>query len=206
MMACRNLIAAMALAAAFPVMSSASAERGRRGRVVRVERSRRTPGEDVHLCMFEQMSAHEAGRVWCFGTPPRPGARLGLVDEIGYIGSGRVTHVQHGLPPSMNLCSDEVHTIQFEWTQTPDREPAGNAATVIGLELDPRRAKLMSPEQPPPGVNPDVFRIGVDADGDTTAEVMLLVDQCGVGAFCLETWRRTASGWKQVSKVTLRSC
>lgn len=219
--------AVLAVAALSSYVESAHAERGRRGKVVRVERPKALASDEVQLCGVDN-SSHDSSdppKLMCFGDAPRIGAAIDFVDDSGYRGRGRVVRVEPGLPMFSRCTEKAGHTVYFEWLTGSGADLGGtfgpNVAGVIGLGMSANRAKLMNtPDRRPAQADASAYAIGVDADGDTHADLVVLVRECrnsapaltGSGGtqyqpiFCLDYWLYTRLDWKLVNQTTVYNC
>jgi len=205
----------------------AHAERSRSGKVVRVERPKAIISDRVEICPFDPSGddGSASPKVMCFGDPPRVGARIEFVDDSGYRGSGRVLRSEPGLPMFSHCKENAGHTVYFEWTSGGGGDPAApygsSVVGVLGVKLSPQGAKLLnSPDRRPPEGDASSYAIGLDADGDTHADVVVLVREChdkagaagGAGGsrnqpvFCLDYWLYGRDEWKLANQAVVHSC
>ncbi len=219
--------AVLAVAAVSSYVASAYAERGRHGKVVRVERPKALASDQVQLCGIDNSTrgSSEPPKLMCFGEAPRIGAAIDFVDDSGYRGRGRVVRVEAGLPMFSRCTENAGHTVYFEWLAGNGSDPGDafgpDVAGVIGLGLNTSRAKLMNtPDRRPAQGDSSAYAIGVDADGDAHADLVVLVRECrdsaaslpGAGGsqyqpiFCLDYWLYAHPDWKLVNQTTVYNC
>lgn len=157
---------------------------------MRIERRLRDGSRPLRLCAFDSAGTE------CVGPKPAIGDQIDVVDSSHYLGAVRVTAIDP-TPPGCDapaLWHVQIDDDQLERTaeKAPERDGMG-AFGIVGLELDPARARAVAP---PAVAGDEALRMfGVDADGDGQADVAFRVSQCPDQAkraeiFCVEVFAR----------------
>jgi hypothetical protein len=195
----------------------AEAGPGRRGQVVRVERSRRTADASVHLC-YRAGGRGEAGMVCLGSRPPRIGTRIGLVG-LGALGApGNVVHdnvrVIRTEPAREDTCgSGRLHAVTYE---DSGRIGGPQAQFMIGLsnvDIAEGTTIDMNGALRPPGVDPGERLLGFDAPGESD-DIVISGRPCDDGGAarpdarvqCLRYWRGGGDRWKVLGEDVMVEC
>jgi hypothetical protein len=217
------LLVAAAVVASYYVdgdMGRAWGQPKRAGKVVRVERARARPAVGLRIC---PLPYSESSQGTCMGGEPRAGDTGALFDFEGdYLGKIRVTYVVSSQRD--DLCAAES-AFDFTYELVDMRKAAGAvtfAVAVFGVEVDPAKARLItdSGKLVAPDGNPAAQPwLGMDGDGDDSADIMVTAFECrseaplppvapgvSVDVLCLEYWRSGAGRWNKVRRDYLYSC
>jgi hypothetical protein len=211
-------VAAAALLAVALAGGPAEAGPGRRGQVVRVERSRRMADSSVHLCYRAGGSGGGEGSMVCLGQrAPRIGTRIGLVG-IGALGApGNVVHdnvrVIRTERAREDTCgSGRLHAVTYEES---GRIGGPQAQFMIGLSNVEFRDGMridMDGAQRPPDLDPGERLLGFDAPGETD-DIVISGRPCedpplgaGVRQQCLRYWRGGGGSWKVIGEDLMVEC
>jgi len=188
-------------------LAAAPAEAGRRGKVVRIEHSRGTPGRSLTLCMAPDSEKR------CFGTPPRSGETGLLVGRDGVAGSFRISRVE---PFSGGSCVS-----QNVWSYEGDivgQGTSGDARWLIfGGGFDPVRAATLDDIPIPDALSGGSVEewIPFDANGDGAVDTGIIASACGGNgrptaangmSFCVASWQLRAGLWTQLQVDVIRAC
>lgn len=203
-----------AVVSALPV----SAQPRRRGEVVRVERARAATHNPVRLCPTPTGDG-QAGS--CYGSPPRRGDRAFLFDyDERYLGALVVESAESS---TKNRCH---HDTIFDFSYRVQLQGSTNqnvpfAVAVFGLDLDPRRARLMTSPPDAPDFQPERAKpwMGLDADGDGHADLVVTAYDCSdeetpptasggqtYETYCLDYWDRDGARWKKTHRDKFYTC
>jgi hypothetical protein len=168
------------------------------GKVVRVERERAFPLVIPVLCVNVQ----DDGSAMCIGPQPKAGEVITVIDETKVLAEVRVDGSKRYTPKCDSM-----------WTVT---------GSVINGTVDPRNRKSlglidanisntaarMVPRDKLPSPQADIrVELGIDRDGDGTADVLAAGGNCG-GARneCVEFWTRRRKGLERVWTANLQTC
>jgi len=171
---------------------------GPRGRVVRVERSRTFPLVTPVLCFQIQSD----GSGLCIGPQPKSGDAIVLVDETQVIAELRVDTSTKAMPSCEVVWGFQASVVRGDIT-------AGRRSKMMGLidaGIDRQQARRL-PDDKVPRPTPDSrVEIGIDRDGDGTADVVVAQGTCTAGGECIEFWSRRPKGLERVWSANLRIC
>jgi hypothetical protein len=198
----------------------------RAGRVVRVERPRRSAPDPVHLCMLANPSE---SRMTCYGkTPPEPGSRFALIDESGM--RARVV-VKEATRSSFDACQlGTAHDVLIEAEEgAVPTDPSGGSYYIVavrGVEVseggrllrdtDSRGARI----RPPSGRSTENVWTIIDRDGDSEPDMLGTAYDCSaevpdlpaprvgqkLDTVCIDYWSRDAAEWTQVGRDIFFNC
>ena len=175
-----------------------------RGKVVRVERQRGTSAPP-RIC---DVQADKNGN--CFGTEPKAGDIITLVDENGIVGEARITETAaFALAGRANKGCDGLWSVKTEMLRGDLATMVGRTMGLIDPGLNPRLGRMIPKEQltAPSGRSDEVPAVGFDRDGDRVADVILSQSTCdGSGSMCIEEWLRVDGKMVRVHQVNFQNC
>lgn len=195
------VVAAVLAAVAAPAFARArSKPKKRKGKVVRIERSRRSKADLLRVCTGPQVG----GSAICWGLPPKPGELGMVIDETGEKGRVRVDSVT----PIPDCAQNES-----SWTLNGKVE-SGDLSTVStqGLVLfdfaERGAARIIQQNgqivMPGPRVG-ETLMSAVDTDGDDQPEMIVTWYYCDLTgaqqpygtlstAYCMVYYERSTPG------------
>jgi hypothetical protein len=169
----------------------------RAGKVVRVERERTIPLITPVLCV--QIKPDGSGL--CIGPQPKIGESVILVDETQVIAEVKVDGTSKGQPNcdavwqiTGTVIRGDVSKGNHKSIGLIDANTSNTAARVVPKNKLPKLAKDARVE------------LGIDRDGDGTADVLASNAGCAGGGECIEFWSRRAGGLERVWSTNLQSC
>ena len=175
-----------------------------RGRVVRVERSRSLSNVIPILCELRQdMSGMCVG-----GTPPQIGDVVLVVDETRMIAEVRITSAQRLSQKCDTMWSVSGEIVRGDMAAAQRRKSIG----LIDPTLDRRATRKVDEKTiPSPSDDPQgSVGLGVDRDGDGTADLVLTQSRCqaqaGGGNECIDLWTKREKGMTRAWTTNLRNC
>jgi hypothetical protein len=214
------VLAAVALSAAPP--SPAGAEpRRRAGKIVRIDRPRMRAAERVRVC---SLTNPEGRRMTCLGgSPPEPGTRFGLVDDLGLRGHGLAVRAQAS---GQDYCKNgSAHEVELTYEEPRGLEPRpgpGSPFTlaVQGVPLDEGARLVLDQQLRPSGREVEQVWMAVDRDGDGDADLAVTAFECSdqvrdlplaasgqrVSPYCLDYWLRDGAQWSKVERYVFFNC
>lgn len=207
-----------ALVGAALLIIPAWAQPRRKGKVVRVERSRTKDRNPVRICPTPT-GAGQSGT--CYGTPPQRGERAYLFDyDENYLGTLTVETAQ---AKSGNKCHQGT---VFEFTHQVQLARAGQGAVpfavaVFGMELDTQKARVITNPPDSSAFQPEKANpwMGVDFDGDGNSEMVVTAYDCSdeetppapsggqsYESYCLDYWHRDGARWQKGHRDIFYTC
>ena len=197
----------------------------RSGRVVRVERPRRSAPDPVHLCMVANPGE---SRMTCYGkSPPEPGSRFALIDESGL--RARVV-VKESSRSSFDACQlGTAHDVLIEAEEgaVPTAPSASYYIVAVrGVEVSEGGRLLRDADRtgrqirPPSGRSSENVWTIIDRDGDGEADMLGTAFDCSaelqdmpsprvgqkLDTVCIDYWSRDAAEWTQVGRDVFFNC
>lgn len=191
-------LSAAGIVVAMLVLAPVHAGAAPHGRVVRVERSRAFPLVVPVLCFQVQSD----GRGLCIGPQPKTGDQVVLVDETQVVAEVRVDTAT-----KMTPSCDMVWT--FQGSILRGDVTAGRRSKMMGLidaGIDRQQARRLPDDKVPAPSADSRVELGIDRDGDGTADVVVTQTNCSAGGECVEFWSRRAKGLERVWSANLRVC
>jgi hypothetical protein len=187
-----------AVVAAAPIADSDGGPRP--GKVVRVDRPRRTGRHPPRLC---QLAPREL-RGQCFGRAPALGETASVIDDRGVVAQVRVVSAQETRDPCGNVSLWEVGYERVRGD--PAARSSYMTLAVFDLVLGPRSRLLPDPGVLPAPGGPAWAQTwsAIDIDGDGGADFALVGYTCdrdgsaqagGREAFCAEYWFADGGSW-----------
>ena len=179
------------------------------GRVVRVERHRGTNATVPVLC-----EVRPDAQATCVGPPPSIGDTIVVVDEAHLVAEVRVIQLQPYMPKCDTLWKVTGEVVRGDLSQARSNKSIG----LIDPTIDRRAARKISEDSiTSPSSSPEVrVAIGVDRDGDGTADVIVTQYSCDASGqpansnmaidFCIDIWSRRDDGIKRAWTTKLQSC
>jgi len=215
----RRARAAIAIAAAAALAAGAGdglagdkKKTRRKGKVVRVERTKVDPGM-VRMCG----SPRPDGGATCWGQPPEVGEVGAILDDSGMRGTSRVTKVV----PTLDTCGNTIsYDIQGE-VRGGDLSQLNTSvgAMVFDWKTGSRSRALNIYGSPPvvaPGLHGAEFVLGaLDDDGDSRPDLVLIWFYCdatgqstrsGSGHYCLVHYRHDGTAYAELRLDVVRNC
>ena len=191
----------------------AKKKRGKKGKVVRVERTR-LGGGAPRLCGNPRTD----GGATCWGLPPEVGDVATVLDDAGPRGTVRISQVKGTLDPCGNVSSWEVSG-QLQSGDLMTLNTAA-AAFVIDWKTTTRSKAMNIYGNPPvavPGQHPNEMLLGaVDDDADGSADLMLTWFYCDAtgtsapygqgGHYCVVHYARDGGSYKQLRLDVVKNC
>jgi hypothetical protein len=194
----------------------------RRGRVVRVNRPRRLAPEPVRLCMVTPADAKAEAKMVCYGaTPPEPGSRFALIDDVGVRGVGTVRDSTRSGYDACQLGS--AHDVVLALDEPPlPGSPSGMymvAVEGVAIEKGSRILRDAQVRAPSRRDNDQVWTV-IDRDGDGTADLLGTAYECSaeirdlpappagqrIWPLCIDYWVRDAVDWARVGRDVFYQC
>lgn len=209
----RSLLAALLVAAiAMPADAGRKARKGvsgkRKGKVVRVERSRLDGAGVVRLCGQVQPD----GTAYCWGKAPVEGEIATIFDETGR----RANLVIRTVTPQQDTCGNTTSWVLATTVQGGDiSQLSYSHSALIDWEGDARTHTVQA--VPIPGLRPgENVWTGFDDDGDQTADLVITSFSCDTsgnvsqtypsGAYCMSYYRREGSSYNMLRTDIVPSC
>jgi hypothetical protein len=206
----RSLLAALVIAAiAMPADAGRKAKNGKRkGKVVRVERSRLDGAGMVRMCI----SVQQDGSATCYGKAPRVGEMATVFDETGR----RATLAITAVTPQLDSCGNEVNWFMTSNVQGDLSQMSYMAVALIDWEGETRTHAV--PAQQIPGLRPgENVWTGFDDDGDQVADLLITSYSCdasgtsqqyGAGAmgYCMSYYKGEGSSYTMLRTDIVPSC
>jgi len=206
----RSLLAAALVAAiAMPADAGRKAKSGKRkGKVVRVERSRLDGVGMVRMCVNVQPD----GTAYCYGKPPRVGEVATVFDETGRRANLVITTVT----PQPDQCGNEVNWMIASNVQGDLSQISYMHSALIDWEGDARTHTVQAVQIP--GLRPgENVWTGFDDDGDQVADLVITSYSCdasgttqqyGAGAtgYCMSYYRREGSSYAMLRTDVVTQC
>jgi hypothetical protein len=172
---------------------------GRPGKVVRLERS--AVGRSPRFCQVQLTSRGEP-TIYCFGPHVATGEKIIAVSEAQHGVVIRITDVQ---PYRECANAEDAPTIWIIKGQLLNDAPTNDVYVgLIDGGMDPQRSRLMS-QIPPVSGRADGRAVGIDRDGDGSADIAAEVYGCddrgnltSSGKYmCYEIWTLEDHGWRR---------
>jgi hypothetical protein len=205
----RSLLAALLVAAiAMPADAGRKTKSGKRkGKVVRVERSRLDGGGHVRLCVQVQPD----GTAYCYGKAPLVGEIATVFDENGR----RANLVIRTVTPQLDGCGNESNWVVATTAQGDISQLSYMAAAVIDWEGDARTHTVPAVQIPGLRQGENVWT-GFDDDGDQLADLVVTSFSCDPsgnvsqqypsGAYCMSYYRREGSSYTMLRTDIVPQC
>ncbi len=187
-----RLIGMIVVGAAIPAAAETPA-----GKVIRVERERTLPMVTPILCV----SIQPDGSGTCIGPQPKLGDSVILVDETQVIAEVKVD-----LVTKMQATCDSVWTITGSVVRGDISQGNRKAIGLIDSNTSNTAARVVPKKKLPKLAQTDRIELGIDRDGDGTADVIAAGSSCPGGGECIEFWARRAKGLEKVWSTNLQSC
>jgi hypothetical protein len=211
----RRAAGLLLIAAALATGAVAEAGPGRRGQVVRVERSRKARASAVHLCVLQPRYSY----VICAGAKPPPiGERISLVSLTALGGGPATTGGQVRVTGTGRFDEDRCGTGSMHAVHVRGDISPGNTAFLIGftgLDLPATSRGTFGDSVTLPDVHGKAYRaeLGIDTDGNDGPELVIGRNhQCppvgsATEAECYGYFQQQSSGdWKLIGEDTIYSC
>jgi hypothetical protein len=193
----------------------------RAGKIVRVDRPRRRAAEHVRACV---LTNPDGRRMTCFGgSPPEPGTRFALVDDVGLRGYGAAVEAH---PAGQDYCKiGSAHEVELAYDGPHGLEPRPSGGfpstlAVHGVRLQQGARVLPDQQLRPSGREAEQVWTAVDRDGDGEADLAVTAFECSdqvrelpiapagqrVSPYCLDYWLREDGGWTKVERYVFFNC
>lgn len=188
--------------AAILLATAAIAQASPAGRVVRVERPRAAANVNPVLCEIKESLSG-----MCVGAAPRVGDIVIIVDETRTHGEVRLTKIE----PQAKNC-EALWMVTGELVRGDLSGSRRRSIGVIDPHADPRSVRQLSPDKiAAPNGDPDVQPVvGVDRDGDQSADVVLATSRCGNGTGgrmeCFDIWAKKDKVMTRTFTADFRTC
>jgi len=184
--------------------------KGKRGKVVRVERSRFGAAGALRVC---QLGGNNTAV--CYGRAPQVGDVGAVLDTTSMYGEGRILSVT----PTPDSCNNVTSwSITFDPTNTAISQLSYGAVLVIDFQATAQSRTLPTNGQVPASQRQgETQYVTIDADGDSTADVYISAYTCdaagnvvpwgqGQIGYCMGYWVDGANGWDLQRTDIVRSC
>jgi hypothetical protein len=179
----------------------------RKGKVVRVERSRLGGSGMVRMCQQVQPD----GTAYCWGKPPVEGESLTVFDETGRRASLSVRTVT----PQKDGCGNDTSWIIATTAQGDISQLSYMATALVDWEGEVRSHVVQA--QPIPGLRPgENAWSALDDDGDDIADLVITSFSCDTagtisqqypsGAYCMSYYRREGTSYSMLRTDIVPSC
>ncbi len=179
------------------------------GRVVRVERQRTGTAAVPVLC---EVKSDASGM--CVGPEPHVGDTITVVDDTHTVAEVRITKSQALSPKCDTLWQISGEVVRGDMTQSRSSKQIG----LIDGSLDRRVARRVDEDRiKSPTDNPETrVLLGVDRDGDGTADVVITQFNCDAQGqptssgtavdFCIDIWSERDTVMKRTWSTKLQAC
>lgn len=182
-----------------------------KGRVVRVERPR---GNNATIPILCEVKSDGSGV--CVGKSPEIGETILVVDDAHTVAEVRVTKTEPLSPKCETLWNITTEITRGDLSQVRANKTIG----MIDPSADPRAARRVPEDRlTSPSPNPDVrVLVGIDRDGDGTADVVATQYSCDAQGqptsanarsmvdYCIDIWSRRDNVMKRAWTTKFQAC
>jgi ribosomal 30S subunit maturation factor RimM len=208
----RALVAAGLLALVVTPAIARDKKNRKKGRVVRVERSRNSGHDFVRVCSNPQSD----GSAMCYGRPPKPGELGTVIDENGVRGTVRVQTVA----PVVDQCQNESSWSITSTVQNGDLSQVTWQGTMLFDYTPSTVAHVIQNNNqiPVPSQRPsETLMTMVDNDSDDQPDLMITWYYCdlsgtavnygqGQNAYCMVYYARDGSKYDELRVDVVKNC
>ena len=204
------LVLCAALVAA-PIAPGDAAPKRRKGKVVRVERTRGGDQPMPHLCMNLQAN----GQAYCWGYKPRLGETLTVFDVNGRRGTLAI----RGITPQLDACGNETSWVIDTTTTSGDLSQPDWQMVAMGDYPGTSRTHVVNNAQAlpvPNGLAGEMIWQALDDDGNDVPELIITYYACDPtgapsqvypsGAQCFGYLQGGDGGYRRVRTDIVKQC